>query len=205
MNDNLPKYYPEPEEVEAPVLKVRGKTLIYNDTVYQINNITSIRSIELKTTEKRSRRFSTLLFIGAGLLIFIGIILLQSPNKNFQIFGLLLIIVDILLLCHYRPHRTSQKYGLVIEGNSGYKNIIVSSDPGWIRTVIINLCDVMNSEQGKIRKINKNFNFKNCSIEDKSVQIEDKSVQVETSIGSSFVSGSVVGDVTSSDVASSID
>ncbi|GGA11229.1 DUF6232 family protein [Okeania sp. KiyG1] len=198
MDDNLPKSYPEPEEVEVSVLKVRGKTLIYKDTVYQINNITSIRYIELKTTEKRTKRFSTLRFIGAGLLIFIAIILLQSPNKNFQIFGLLLIIVDILLLCHHRPNKTSQKYGLVIEGNSGYKNIIVSPNSGWIRTVIVNLCDVMNSEQGKIGKINKNFNFKNCSIEDKSVKFEDKSVQVETSVGSNFVSGEVGGDVVSS-------
>ncbi|NEP38068.1 MAG: hypothetical protein F6K25_11980 [Okeania sp. SIO2G4] len=158
MDDNLPKSYPEPEEVEPSVLKVRGKTLIYENTIYQINNITSISLIEVKNTKKRTRHYSIMRLIGAILLIFIAVILLQSPNKNFQIFGLLLIIVDILLLCHYRPNKTSQQYGLVIEGNSGYKNIIVSSSKRWIQRIIIELWFVMNAGTDKLKPSTFNFN-----------------------------------------------
>ncbi|NER05057.1 MAG: hypothetical protein F6K17_21895 [Okeania sp. SIO3C4] len=159
----MPKYSPESEKIKASVLKVRGKTLIYEDTVYQINNITSIRCIELKTTKKRTRIFSILLFIGAASLVSIGIILLQSPNKNLQIFCLLLIVVGILLLYYYRLNRTSKQYGLVIEGNSGYKNIIVSSNKLWIQRVIVELWDVMNSGPEKLKSLT--FNFNNYSIE----------------------------------------
>lgn len=131
MNDNLVKLFPKQEKVEPvapPILKVRGKTLIYENTIYQINNITSISLIEIQNTKTTTRSFSVLRFLSAVLLISIGIILLQYPNTNLQIFGLILMIIDILLLCHYRPNRTSQQYGLVIEGNSGYRNIIVSSN-----------------------------------------------------------------------------
>ncbi|NEP80192.1 MAG: hypothetical protein F6K39_19705 [Okeania sp. SIO3B3] len=158
MNDNLAKSYPQPEEVEPSVLKIRGKTLIYKNTIYQISNITSISLVEVKNTQKITRRFSTLRFIGGILLIGIAIILLQSPNKNFQIFGLLLIIVDILLLCHYRPNKTSQQYGLVIEGNSGYKNTIVSPNKLLIQKIIVELWFVMNSGSEKLKPSTFNFN-----------------------------------------------
>ncbi|MGB3513759.1 MAG: DUF6232 family protein [Microcoleaceae cyanobacterium] len=158
MNDNLVKSYPEPEEVEPSVLKIRGKTLIYKNTIYQISNITSISLIEVENTKKRTRSFSTLRILGTVLLISIAVILLQSSNKNLQILGLVLIIVDILLLCHYRPNRTSQQYGLVIEGNSGYKNIIVSSNQQWIKRVIVELWVVMNSGSEKLKPSTFNFN-----------------------------------------------
>lgn len=158
MNDNLAKSSPESEEVEPSVLKIRGKTLIYKNTIYQISNITSISLIEVKKTQKRTRSFSILQLLGSILLIYIGIILLQSPNTNFQTFGLLLIIVDILLLCHYRPNKTSEQYGLVIEGNSGYKNTIVSPNKLLIQNIIVELWFVMNSGSEKLKPSTFNFN-----------------------------------------------
>jgi len=158
VNDNLAKSSPESEEVEPSVLKIRGKTLIYKNTIYQISNITSISLIEVKKTQKRTRSFSILQLLGSILLIYIGIILLQSPNTNFQTFGLLLIIVDILLLCHYRPNKTSEQYGLVIEGNSGYKNTIVSPNKLLIQNIIVELWFVMNSGSEKLKPSTFNFN-----------------------------------------------
>ncbi len=158
MNNNLPKSSPEPEEVKPSVLKIRGKTLIYKNTIYQISNITSISLIEVEKTKKTTSNFSIVRVIGSVLLISIGIILLQYQNINFQIFGLLLIIVDILLLCHYRPNRTSEEYGLVIEGNSGYKNTIISPNKLLIQNIIVELWFVMNSGSEKLKPSTFNFN-----------------------------------------------
>mgnify|MGYP001140930531 CR=1 FL=1 len=52
VNDLLPKDDKEPVKVKTSLVKVRGKTLIYGDSVYQIHNITSLSFVDL-TTEKK--------------------------------------------------------------------------------------------------------------------------------------------------------
>ncbi|MDY7006310.1 MAG: hypothetical protein SWX82_20905 [Cyanobacteriota bacterium] len=122
MNDNLPKSSPESEEVEPSVLKIRGKTLICKNTIFQISNISSISLIEIKKTKKRTKIYSALLFTGVVLLVSIGIILLSYPDINVQIFGLLMIVIDILVLPRLNIiNPTSIEYGMVIQGNSGEK------------------------------------------------------------------------------------
>ncbi|NER07998.1 MAG: hypothetical protein F6K17_38335 [Okeania sp. SIO3C4] len=63
-----------------------------------------------------------------------------------------------MLLCHYRPNKTSQQYGLVIEGNSGYKNTIVSPNKLLIQKIIVELWFVMNSGSEKLKPSTFNFN-----------------------------------------------
>ncbi|NEQ38444.1 MAG: hypothetical protein F6K40_20100 [Okeania sp. SIO3I5] len=191
MNDNLPKSSPESEEVESSILKIRGKTLIYGNTIYQISNITSISLVERKNTKKRrTKTYSALLFVGVLLLVPISIILLSYPNRNLQIVGLLMIVIDILVLPRYVLNITSQKYGMVIEGNSGEKEVLLSPDKEGMIKVVLKLYEVMNTEEIK------SFNVYS---QDNSVKLEDNSIKFQgTSIASSFVSGKVGKNVVSS-------
>ena len=189
MNNNLPKSSPEPEELESSVLKIRGKTLICKNTIYQISNISSISLVERKKVKKRTKTYSALLFVGVVLLVPISIILLSDPNRNLQIVGLLIIVIDILVLPRYVLNITSKEYGMVIEGNSGEKQVLYSPDKEGIIKVILKLCEVMNTEE--IRSFN-------VYSQDNSVKLEDKRIQSGISIASSFVSGKVGKNVVSS-------
>ncbi|NEO54844.1 MAG: hypothetical protein F6K54_18215 [Okeania sp. SIO3B5] len=189
VNDNLPKSSPESEEVDLSFLKVRGKTLVYNNTIYQISNISSISLVERKKAKKRTKIYSASLFIGVVLLAPISIILLSYPNMNLQIFGLLMIVIDILVLPRYILNITYKEYGMIIRGNSGDKQTLFSPDKEGIIKVILKLCEIMNTEE---------ITSVNVYSQDNRIKLEDKSIQVGTSIASSFVPGKVGGNVVSS-------
>lgn len=178
VNDLLPKDAKEPVKVKTSLIKVRGKTLIYGDSVYQIHNITSLSFVDLTTEKKIPRYFFILLFI--------GIVLLLVPDTTARILGLLILAVDIWLFVQHQRNRISERYGMLMAVNSGEQRILVSSDKKWILEVIVELYKVMNTEELK----SLNLNFDNHSI--------DRSINVENSVGSNFVSGEVGGDVVSS-------
>ncbi|MEC4818006.1 MAG: hypothetical protein SAK29_32760, partial [Scytonema sp. PMC 1069.18] len=67
--------------IKTPILKLRGKTLIFGNVVYQIHNISSIGLVNLTTTK------STPSFYWAVLVI--GIFLLFIPNTQAKIVGFL--------------------------------------------------------------------------------------------------------------------
>ena len=49
INNFLPKDDKEPVKVKTSLVKVRGKTIIYGNRVYQIHNITSLSFVDLTT------------------------------------------------------------------------------------------------------------------------------------------------------------
>lgn len=173
VNDLLPKDDKEPVKVKTSLVKVRGKTLIYGDSVYQIHNITSLSFVDL-TTEKKIPRYYFIL-------LFIAIVLLMIQDTTARILGLLMLAVDIWLFIQHQRNKIFERYGMRMRLNSGEQIILVSSSAEWIIEVIVSLYEVMNTEE--LKSFNLNF---------------DRSIKVEKSIGSSFVSGSVGGDVVSS-------
>ena len=98
-----------------------------------------------------------------------------------RILGLLMLAVDIWLFIQHQRNKIFERYGMRMRLNSGEQIILVSSSAEWIIEVIVSLYEVMNTEE--LKSFNLNF---------------DRSIKVEKSIGSSFVSGSVGGDVVSS-------
>ncbi|MDJ0556628.1 MAG: DUF6232 family protein [Microcoleaceae cyanobacterium MO_207.B10] len=158
VDDLLPKDSKEPVKVKTSVIKVRGKTIIVGNSVYQIHNITSLSFVDLTTEEKKTKQYFKYYFIS----LFIGIVLLLVPNITVRILGLLILAVDILLFVKNHRNKITERYGLVIEGNSGYKNIIVSPNKFWIQTVIVELWDVINSGPEKLKSLT--FDFDNYSI-----------------------------------------
>ena len=182
VNDLLPKDAKEPVKVKTSLIKVRGKTIIFGNSVYQIHNITSLSFVDLTTEEKKPKKH----FRYQLILLFIGIVLLLVPDITARILGLLILGVDIWLFVQHQRNKISERYGMLMAVNSGEQRILVSSDKKWVLEVIVELYQVMNTEELK----SLNLNFDNHSI--------DRSINVENSIGSNFVSGEVGGDVVSS-------
>jgi hypothetical protein len=167
-------------EVKPSVLKVRGKTLIFGNVVYQIHNISSLGLVDLSTTKPIPRFFWAL--------VLIGLVFLFVPNIQAKILGVLILAFVAWLFYQHHQNRTTERYGMTIYTNAGTKTIFVNKSEEYIKKVILTLYTVMNSDELKAI----NFNFETLSIDQ-----SNRAIQIGTNIGSSVVSGHVGGDVAS--------
>ncbi|MBO1058117.1 MAG: hypothetical protein HEQ27_17015 [Dolichospermum sp. JUN01] len=165
-------------EIKTTILKIRGKTLIYGNVVYQIHNISSIGLVDLTTTKPIPKLYWSLLVI--------GILFLLIPNAQPRILGFLLLVIVSWLFYQHNLKKTTERYGMTIYANSGTKTILVSRSEDFIKGVIMNLYNAMNSEELKAI----NFNFE-------TLDMSSSSVKIGTNIGAPVVTGSVSGDVVS--------
>ncbi|NEP29070.1 MAG: hypothetical protein F6K49_46825 [Moorea sp. SIO3I6] len=181
LSNFLPDEVSDPTEVKTSFLKIRGKTLIFGNVVYQIDNIASIGLVNLSknTTEKKPM---SNVFIA----LFVILILLFISSVYYGFFSKIIVFIIAIgawLIYDYNKTitKTIEKYGMTIYTNSGLKKILVSRDKEFIKKVILNLYSVMNSNEPKAIT----FNF------------ENKSIEIQNNIGSPVVSGNVEGDVVS--------
>jgi len=172
----LPDETSKTNEIKTPLIKVRGKTLIFGNVVYQIHNISSIGLVDLTTTKPIPRFYWALLFLGV---VFLFVI----PNIQAKILGLLILAFVAWLFYQHNLNKTTEKYGMSIYTNSGYKTILTSKSENFIKEVILSLYGVMNSDEFKA--INYHFD----------TQVVDNSIKIGTNTGSPIVTGHVGGDV----------
>ncbi|BAY17372.1 hypothetical protein NIES21_32090 [Anabaenopsis circularis NIES-21] len=179
----LPDEPTQPTEIKTSIIKIRGKTLIYGNVVYQIHNITSIGLVDLTTTVIKPM---PKLFI---VLPIIGILFLFIPSSIAILIGILLIALGAWLIYQHNLNKTkiTERYGMTIYTNSGTKTILTSRSEDFIKQVILTLYSVMNSDDFKAIS----FNFETL---DMSV---DNSIKVGKNIGSSLNTGTVGGDIVS--------
>jgi hypothetical protein len=179
----LPDDNSSPTEIKTSLIKIRGKTLIYGNVVYQIHNIASIGLVDLTSTVIKP--MPQLLVV----LPIIGIFFLFIPSELAKILGFLLIALGAWLIYQHNLNKikTTERYGMTIYTNGGTKTILVSRSEDFIKKVILTLYTVMNSDD--LKAINFNFETLDISV--------DNSIGIETAIGSSVVSGHVGGDVVS--------
>ncbi|MEA5574414.1 DUF6232 family protein [Calothrix sp. UHCC 0171] len=171
------------DEINTTILKIRGKTLIYGNVIYQIHNIASIGLVDMtKTTVTPMPK----LFVA---LPFIGISLCFIPSKIAKILGILVIFIGIYLIYKHNISKIKKtgKYGMTIYTNGGTRAIFRSRSEDFIKRVILVLYSVMNSDE--LKSINFNFETLDMST--------DKSITIGTNIGSPVISGNVGGDVVS--------
>jgi hypothetical protein len=166
-------------QIKTSVLKIRGKTLVCGNVIYQIHNISSIGLVDLTTTRIMPTFYWILLLIGI-LCLFVS-----DTTTKFVGFGLLSLVV--WLFYQHNSNKTTKQYGITIYANSGDKAIFVSKSEDFIKRVILTLYNAMNSAE--LNSININLDTLDMSV--------DNSVQIGTNIGSPIVSGSVSGDVVS--------
>lgn len=171
------------EEINTKILKIRGKTLIFGNVIYQINNIASIGLVDMtKTTvTPMPKLFVVIPLIGIGFCFI--------PSESANILGVLLILIGVFLICKHNMNKVKKtgKYGMTIYTNGGTRTIFRSKSEDFIKRVILALYSVMNSEELKAI----NFNFETLDMS------ADNSIKIGTNMGSSVVSGHVGGDVVS--------
>jgi hypothetical protein len=111
-------------------IEVRGRTLVFDNFVYQIPNISVI---EVGQLEKSIPLVFWLILLaaGAGLLLdYIGIFLLG------------LVVAGTMLYIW----RESKEYGLIIRSNSGFTHLIRSKDLDFVKDVAVVLRNIMDGE-----------------------------------------------------------
>lgn len=171
------------EEIKTSILKIRGKTLIYGNVIYQIHNISSIGLVSKTTTTiKAMPKFYIALPI-------VGILLCFIPSDVARILGALIIIIGAWLIYRHNVNKIKieERYGMTIYTNGGTKTIFRSRSEEFIKRVILTLYNVMNSDELKAIT----FNFETLDMS------ADNSIQIGTNIGSSVISGNPGGDVVS--------
>lgn len=79
-------------EIKTSILKVRGKTLIFENSIYQIPNISSLELVDLSTVKPTPKYFLWLLIV--------GLILIFTPNEGLKVLGVA--ILGVLGWLFYR-------------------------------------------------------------------------------------------------------
>ncbi|TRU52073.1 MAG: hypothetical protein EWV91_04330 [Microcystis aeruginosa Ma_QC_Ca_00000000_S207] len=179
----LSKFFSEDEsndnEINTSIIKIRGRTLIFVNSIYQISNIASLRLLNLSRVQPFPKYLVWLIIIGLALLfVFPG---------NIKIFGVVVLAYAGWQFYQYERNKLRVRYGLKISLNSGEKPIITNSDAEFLKQMMLVLYNIMNNDEPRAVT----FNLDQRQI------VEDKSINIDSMFGSSFVSGNVTGDVVS--------
>lgn len=119
--------------LDIPRIEVRGKTLVFDNSIYQISNISAV---EVGTIKK------PIPWLFWVILFFAGVLYLTEYRVES--------VVALVAAAGTVYYWANQKeYGLIIRLNSGLTNLIVSSDLDFLRSIAVVLQNVMNSEADK--------------------------------------------------------
>ena len=145
------------KDIKTSLLKIRRKTMVFGNTIYQISNISQISVIDLSTTKSIPWYFWGFL-VPILTMILIGFI---SSSIEIIIAGLFPLVIPGYILFSYIKNRYDEKYGLLITLNAGSMTALVSNDEEFIKKVAVIINDVINNEEE--RSIT--FNFDNRRVE----------------------------------------
>lgn len=164
-------------EIKTNFLKVRGKTLIFRNTVYQISNISSVSLVDLSTVKSMPSYF-------IGLFIF-GLMAIFVPMNQVKFIGFAVLAFVVWRFIEYRKSKFVKSYGIGTFMNSGTSVILTSWDLEFMKRVILTINNIMNADEPNFLT----FNLENNKI------IEDNSIKIGEMTGSNLITGAVKGDV----------
>ncbi len=147
---------------KGTILKVVEKTLIFDDDVYQISNVSRISAFD------RVDEINPLpwyFWISLVLLFFSGIVNELRFFEQIFFYVLLFVIfrsVAFPFLEFIYVTSQGQRYGVYIELSSGTSTILYGADMSFIREIVVQITDVMNSE----KDVNYTVNFDQRQIVD---------------------------------------
>jgi hypothetical protein len=164
--------------IQTSVLKIIHNTVVFDDTVYQVRNISVVELSDLTRTFSINQSVPRWYWY----LLVLGIVLI--PFGGLGIF--LLAYVGYLFWKHTKleKSRTVEKYGLRISMNSGEAVILTSSSRDFVLKIILTLYEIMNTDTPRALA----FNFE-------TLKVEDRSINIEQAYGSAVVSGQVTGNI----------
>lgn len=156
----------------TPELKLRGRTLIFGNTIYQLCNVASLEVVDLTTTKNFPMYILLLALVGLFLL----------GNRGTTIVGVAVLGLSGYLAYNWYNTRTNERFGLSIITNAGSLGAVtlVSKDLDFLKQIAITINNLMNSDD-EAKAIS--FNF------------DQRKIDIETMTNSSLVAGNVHGDL----------
>ncbi|PWQ97503.1 DUF6232 family protein [Leucothrix arctica] len=182
--------------LEVNVLKVRGNALIFDNTIYQISNITSVQlSSSSKSHENPLPEWVNLLWVLGVIILFLVALLVYKFKDLYNdyvmlmagLIGIILILVSYLCHKSHVPYTKTFKYGLSIELNSGKNQTFISNNELFIKDIVTSLYQVISDDESRKRAVT--YNFKTTEV------IQENNFTIESVNNSNFVGGNVDGDV----------
>lgn len=165
--------------IETPLLKVLNNTIVFDNTVYQIRNISTVALADLTKTYAINTSVPSWYWF----LLVLGFCLI------FAFIGVFILMFVAWLFWQHRnleKSRTVKRYGLRISMNSQEEVILTSNSKDFVLAIVLTLHRIMNTEETKALQ----FNFETLTIE----RIEDRSISIEKTYGSTINSGQIAGD-----------
>lgn len=134
------------------VLKLRGRTLIFGNTIYPISNISAVEVVDLST--ERRLPTSIVVFGAVGLL-------LLTLGRRMTIAGLALMGIAIYSYNDWNSAKTSAGYGLSIVTNARALGsvVLVSNDAAFLRQVALAIGKAFNHPSDEL-SLNFHFDLK---------------------------------------------
>ena len=130
------------EHILSETIKIRGKSLIINDTIYQISNITSVRVVEL---HKTIPWFWILVAVVGFFSLF-----------SYFIFGAVVLAVSGAILYNWYTKWMSERYGLGITTSAGSIDsiILLHNNKQFLTRAALTINNIMNTETPMNAEIN---------------------------------------------------
>ena len=165
--------------IETPLLKVLNNTIVFDNTVYQIRNISTVALADLTKTYAINTSVPSWYWF----LLVLGFCLI------FAFIGVFILMFVAWLFWQHRnleKSRIVKRYGLRVSMNSQEEVILTSYSKDFVLAIVLTLHRIMNTEETKALQ----FNFETLTIE----RIEDRSISIEKTYGSTINSGQIAGD-----------
>ena len=140
VNNFLDRIMPknETKEIQGGMLKARGKTLIFGNTIYQISNISVVDVVDMVKP-------LPWLALVIGL---VGVLMIAYYDE--RIIGTTLLVIAVAWIYYWSS--TRQRTGLLIVTNAGPVGsvLIVSKNREFTKRVALTLRNIMDSEDEHI-------------------------------------------------------
>lgn len=175
-----PESTSDDKTIKTPELKVIANTLLFENTVYQISNISTLELADLTTV--------TVNQIPQWYWFVLGIGVVTIPF----VIGIFLVGFFFYLLYNFNKNKVKvrERYGLRIGMNSGSGITLASRSREFVLKIIIALYSIMNSQDRS-----QSFAVFNFETEQLVIDQSNRSISVDKAFGSVLNNGSISGNI----------
>jgi hypothetical protein len=172
----------DPSKVKTSRIVVWGNTLMFENTAYQISNISTIAVTNLTATVKRKRSVWPFVWLSSAIGAFVAFY--YSPDFRFYVenglveidapenallwvtgFVALVVLISFVRIVSFQKEKSSSRTFLLVEMCSGSRTLFSSSDKGFITKAAVSLSRVMSTPIAEGKKMIVNFDNRKIDIE----------------------------------------
>ena len=180
-------------EVTVDLVTIEGNAFLFNNTIYQISNISSFYSAEYEITHIHKYPFVVFILaivsvVCAAMLwglkndFLLAMLIASELDSKGGIFLAGVIIPALIAIGvhdNYKPKTYTYKYGLGVMLNSGHRNVFIAENEKFIAEIVRKLYTVLaNNDDNRV-----------------TINFRDESVKIENVSNSNVVAGDSSGDL----------